>query len=269
MTKFLSVVAALAAVTLVAQNAEARRRCGNCNQYPYNQGQPQYQQQPYSQPQPYAQPYAQPSTQQPCHPCQQQQQYQEPYAEEQPPPPPPRHRHHHYSVFAPGHASITVGGAVSDFVYSNMRNATHIGAGWDARLTLGTRSFLALELAYVGAYNEINVNAHGGNSPAIVQHGFDSDLRFNFLPFRVQPYIFGGVGYNHMALYNGGELTNTIFRRSDDLLTVPLGGGLSTYIGHLVLDARFTYRFAFFEDFLVNGGKQDTWQVSGRVGFTF
>src|SRR5258706_4365915 len=47
--------------------------------------------------------------------------------------------------FAPRQVAITAGAGVSDFVGSSMRGATETGAAWDARVTVGARSFFAFE----------------------------------------------------------------------------------------------------------------------------
>src|SRR4051812_13640510 len=71
-------------------------------------------------------------------------------------PPPGYHKpRKHSKWFAPGQASVTVGGGVADFVGGSMRNATEIGAEWDARVTIGTRSLVAFEAGYAGTYNKL------------------------------------------------------------------------------------------------------------------
>src|SRR4030095_59898 len=53
-------------------------------------------------------------------------------------------------AFSPCQVSLTVGGGVADFVTSSTRAQTDIGGSWDARLTVGTRSVIALEAGYMG-----------------------------------------------------------------------------------------------------------------------
>src|SRR5438552_3097976 len=52
--------------------------------------------------------------------------------------------------FSPYLTSITTGAGVADFARSEFRGPTSLGGAWDARLTVGTRTPLALEAAYVG-----------------------------------------------------------------------------------------------------------------------
>ena len=65
------------------------------------------------------------------------------------------------------------------------------------------------------------------------------------LPTTVEPYIFGGVGYNHMEVKHQGSTSNAgPLSNTDDQVTVPAGAGLSAYVGkHTTLDVRGTYRF--------------------------
>jgi hypothetical protein len=196
-----------------------------------------------------------------------------------PPPPPPRHHrraHHHHNFFAPGDVTLAVGGGVADFVGSSMRSATEVGAMWDARVTLGTRSLFAFEAGYTGTYNKMQSPVEGPGSVAayLTNNGFDGDLRINLLPFRFQPYIFGGVGYNHASMNNLSDSPAMAqrFHSSDEQLLVPAGAGLSLYPWHhTTFDARFTYR-AIFDDHLDRtnpDARLDQWAVAGRFGYTF
>jgi len=157
-----------------------------------------------------------------------------------------------------------------------MRTATETGAEWDARLTIGTRSFIAFEAGYAGTYNKLQspVEGHGSVAPYMVNNGVDGDLRLNLLPFRVQPYVFGGVGYNRATINNLNDSPAMAqrFNSADDQLLVPAGGGLAVYpFAHAMLDARFTYR-AIFADNLDRANpdeRLDQWAVTGRLGYGF
>jgi hypothetical protein len=181
----------------------------------------------------------------------------------------------HSRWFAPGEASINIGGGVADFVGSSMRTATEVGAGWDARVTFGTRSLVAFEAGYAGTYNKLQspVEGPGSVAPYLVNNSVDGDLRLNLLPFRVQPYVFGGVGYNHASMNNLGDSPAMAerFRSSDDQLLVPAGGGLAVYVGrHMNFDARFTYRAVFLNDLdKTSDARLDQWVAQGRLGYTF
>lgn len=100
--------------------------------------------------------------------------------------------------------------------------------------------------------------------------------RINLVPWYVEPYVFGGVGYNHVNVYNRDQdpVMAARFEPSDDQLLVPAGGGLAAYFGarsHFTLDARFTYRAVFYDDLLVQDptAREDSYTVAGRLGYVF
>jgi hypothetical protein len=179
--------------------------------------------------------------------------------------------------FSPAQTALTVGGGVSDYVGSTMRSTTRAGADWDARLLFGTRSPIAFEAGYTGTYNLMNgdrTTFTSGPSPYIMQHSVDGALRINFIPWRVEPYIFGGLGYNRVDVYNRGDNPSVglRFRSSDDQLLVPAGGGLAVYATrHLTFDGRFTYRAVFKDDLLMDdpNARTDSYTVAARAGWAF
>lgn len=149
----------------------------------------------------------------------------------------------HNIVFAPQEVSVTTGGGATNYFGTALNSTTDAGAAWDARVTLGSHSILALEAAYMGSTNNIDMQS-GAQHGRLDSHGVDGDLRFQ-LPTVVQPYVFGGVGYNHMSVTqtsapsNAGPLSG-----EDNQVTVPAGAGLTGYIGkHATVDLRGTYRF--------------------------
>jgi hypothetical protein len=186
-------------------------------------------------------------------------------------PPPPPHR-------PPSMIGVeaTVGGGAIGFIDQGARDATQTGASWDARLMFGSRLPIAVEGAYVGSVQ--NVEALGLSTNALlVGNGVEGDLRVNLLRARVQPYVFGGLGWTHYQVTNSATSTSSI-RGSDDIGTVPLGGGVSARLGTaFILDIRGTYRATFADDLMqtqaVNGSStsnsMQSWNAAGRVGFEF
>jgi hypothetical protein len=169
--------------------------------------------------------------------------------------------------FAPGDTLFSAGGGVADFAGGSMRAVTSAGAEWDARLTFGTRSWVAFEAGYEGTYNRMQ-------GSYLINHGADGALRINLLPFRVQPFLFGGIGYNHAAVnhLDASPAMALRFRHSDDQLLVPAGAGVGVYFArHATLEARFTYRAIFAGDLdRVNpDARLDQWVATGRFGYTF
>src|SRR4051812_38382065 len=169
----------------------------------------------------------------------------------------------------------TVGAGAIGFIDETARNATQTGAAWDARLLFGSRSPIAIEGAYVGSVQ--NIEALGlGTSSLLLGNGVEGTLRVNLSRARVQPYLFGGVGWTRYQLTNAQSNTSSLLG-SDDVGTVPLGGGLSARLGPgFILDVRGTYRATFggdmFQGLALNtdtSNAMQTWSASGRVGFEF
>jgi len=157
---------------------------------------------------------------------------------------------HRNRWFDPRDNALVAGGGVAEFAASTMRDATEIGAEWDVRYTISQRSLIALETGYSGTYNKMQSPVEGPGSVAayLINHGVDGDLRLNLLPFRVQPYVFGGLGYNHASMKNleDNPAMAARFMTSDDQLMVPAGAGLALHLfPHGIIDARFTYRAIF------------------------
>ncbi len=171
--------------------------------------------------------------------------------------------------------AISAGGGVTNFTDQDTQNVTSVGGAWDARLALGTRSMIGFEAAYVGS--AADMSSLGGNldsDAVLLGNGVEGLARLNLGTFDVQPYVVGGAGWTHYSIANDDFNTSSV-ANSDDVLAVPVGGGLSTYIGPGVLvDARFTYRWTFEEDMmgtdaLGDRNDLDNWAATGRVGFEF
>jgi len=165
-------------------------------------------------------------------------------------------------------------GAVG-FINDGAQNVTGTGEQWDARMTFGSRSYVALEAAYVGSIQSID--ALGLDAGArLLGNGAEGTLRINFTKARIQPYVFGGAGWTHYQLNNTPTI-NTDVKGSDDIGTVPLGGGISARLGKgFLLDVRGGYRYTYNEDLLNNAmaatgqsASLQSWNVGGRVGFEF
>jgi hypothetical protein len=169
----------------------------------------------------------------------------------------------------------TLGAGAIGFIDETARNATQTGAAWDARLMFGSRLPIAIEGAYVGSVQ--NIEALGlGTSSLLLGNGVEGTLRVNLSRARVQPYLFGGVGWTRYQLTNAQSNTSSLLG-SDDVGTVPLGGGLSARLGTaFILDVRGTYRATFggdmFQGVALNtdsSNAMQTWSAAGRIGFEF
>ena len=168
----------------------------------------------------------------------------------------------------------TVGAGAIGFVGESARNATQTGASWDARMMVGSRLPIALEGAYVGSVQ--NINALGLSTDSLlVGNGIEGTVRVNIIRARVQPYLFGGIGWTHYELTNTVANTSSISDK-DDIGTVPVGAGLSARVGSaVILDIRGTYRATFADDMMRatspdgNSSSMQSWNAAGRFGFEF
>ena len=114
----------------------------------------------------------------------------------------------------------------------------------------GSRLPIAVEGAYVGSVQNIEGRLASTPARCSVGNGVEGTLRVNLLRTRVQPYLFGGMGWTHYQVTNSATNTSSI-RGSDDIGTVPLGAGLSARLGRaFILDIRGTYRATFADDLL-------------------
>jgi opacity protein-like surface antigen len=169
-----------------------------------------------------------------------------------------------------------VGGSVMGFADEQARSVADTGGGWEARLSVGTRLPLAVEAAYVGSAQ--NIEALGLDDAAVlVGSAAEAVARVNFTRnLKVQPYVFGGVGWQHYDLTNA-ETNNSAIREDDDLFTIPAGAGISfRLVKGLILDVRGTFRTAFDEDLMnaaYSATGQDanlhTWDAGARLGWEF
>lgn len=178
-----------------------------------------------------------------------------------------------YRPFSPEQMALLAGGGVAEFAGSAMRSKSDIGGAWDVRMVFGTRFPIAFEVGYTGIVNRVFAAGSRDNSqPNLLSNSVDGALRLNLTVWRLQPFIFGGVGYNNMRLINRSDnlATAAVFTRADDQLMVPFGGGIATYIGrHATFDARFTYRKMFYNNINVTDDLADQWTVTARIGWAF
>jgi hypothetical protein len=168
---------------------------------------------------------------------------------------------------------FAVGGGIDDFAGETMRGNTSLGGSWTARVTAGTRSYVALEGSYIGSAQSIE--ALGLDTDAIlVGNGAQGALRVNVLRnFAVQPFIYGGLAWRHYSIernsFNTSDVSNT-----DDVMEIPAGVGVSGYIAGFMADVRGEYRWAEFEDLApsrTSGGEAslDRWGVTANLGFAY
>ena len=169
-------------------------------------------------------------------------------------------------------AGFLVGGGFEDFTSNQMRNMTGYAGMWTARVLAGTRHFLGLEAAYVG--NARSIDALGLQTNAnLISNGVEANARVNVpVVMRraqlLEPFAFAGLGWQHYQVTNTTTFTADL-ERTDDVMAVPLGGGLEYAIGRFMADGRFTYTSTYYNDLLRAGANLNTWGFSTQVGFSF
>jgi len=167
---------------------------------------------------------------------------------------------------------LFVGGGYQDFTNSNLRSITGAGGYWSVRLIGGMRRIVGLEAAYVGDARNINALGLSGNAH-LVSNGLEGALRVNIpivSPNQMslfEPFGFVGLGWAHYNVTNTSINTSDVAPR-DDIMTLPLGGGLAFAHRGLMFDARFTYRKTYYND-LVPGENLNNWGIGGQLGFGF
>jgi len=170
--------------------------------------------------------------------------------------------------------TLSAGGGISDFTDSTLRDRTSLNGAYEARLSIGINAPIAIEAAYVGT--AAGLETLGLDDDAmLISNGVEGLARLNFGTFDVQPYVVGGASWVRYNVVNDSFNTSDV-RDQDDVLAVPLGGGLSTYFGDgFMFDARFTYRMMFDDELIrptsgnSDGSNLDNWMVTARLGYAF
>lgn len=172
--------------------------------------------------------------------------------------------------------ALAAGGGVSDFTRDAAREFVDTGGSWELRGVFGTRSWLGLEAAYIGAAYGIQ---SPGDSATLVSNGAEVSGRLNLMRNGMderrdglQPYALAGVAWKNYQL--SGDLGTADVGDEDNAFEVPIGAGMAYYFGNgIMLDGRFAYRFAFEDDLIEpadgdNAGL-DNWNATARLGVEF
>lgn len=145
--------------------------------------------------------------------------------------------------------TVMVGGGVEGYT-GGLASQVRAGPEWGATVALKPTKVVGLELGYSGAANELN--APGGLSYSgglargadIVRNGGRALVSLGLTAAPVQPYIAGGVGFDHYSVH----ATDTGFH-SDNAGSVPLAAGLRAHIHGFTADARVQYGVLFDNSF--------------------
>ncbi len=162
--------------------------------------------------------------------------------------------------------SAEIGGGVGGFTDTKATDVTTAQGVWTARITVGTRSHIGGEAAYVGSAQ--GLNTLGVDQNAILHgYGLETALRFNILTGMWQPYLLAGVGWTHYNVTNTATNTSDV-KSNADLAQFPLGAGVAFRYSGFIADARFAYHPVTNSD-LMGNTYLSTWDLAARVGFEF
>ena len=172
---------------------------------------------------------------------------------------------------------LSVGGALNGFTDNEVNDFTEVGGGWEGRLTVGTRSIIGFEAAYIGTANE--VDALGlDNDSILLANGVEGLARLNLLGFTglgndaalgIQPFVAAGAGYKHYEVVNEDFNTSAIDGEGD-VLEIPLEGGLSYMSNGFLIEARGSFKPVVEESNMFgNEAPLHNWGATLRVGTEF
>jgi hypothetical protein len=168
--------------------------------------------------------------------------------------------------------ALQLGGGFEDFTNQAMRDTTGTGGSWDLRLVFGMYSLIGFEAAYVGATREIMPLGRTSTSH-LLSNGAEVALRLNAPivrgPILIEPFGILGVGWAHYGIADYNTAFSADFTSKDDVLTVPVGGGIAFADGPFLLDVRASYTATYYNDMVRGGGGLDHWGAGGHIGIVF
>lgn len=165
--------------------------------------------------------------------------------------------------------AVTAGGGYAGFLNDEVNDFVDPGGGWDARVLMGTKTWVGFEAAYLGTSNEFD--ALGVRDDAsLVGHGASAALRLGLLPaaYDFRPYLLAGASWMHYSIKDADD-DSAPLRDSGDVFSVPLAGGFSYGYDWLFADLRVQFAPSFSEDLLRDSadGNVGTWRAVANIGF--
>lgn len=136
--------------------------------------------------------------------------------------------------------SLMIGGGPTGFLETDSRQLTDVGGGWDARVTVGTRSVIGVELGYIGAAQ--NISSAGLDTDAyLLKNGAEAVAHLNILNGPVQPYLLAGAGWTNYRLTND-SFNDTPIPNADNMAHFPLGVGVGVHLRSTVVASSARWR---------------------------
>ena len=167
---------------------------------------------------------------------------------------------------------MLLGGGFNQYTNGRLQNVTGDGGFWTARVVAGTREYVGMEAAYIGDARSIS-GLGLSNDSRLISNGLSGNLRINVPIVRgaslVEPFGFVGVGWQHYSVTNNNVAVSDVIS-SDNVLTLPYGGGLAFAYKGFMADARFTYTQTYYNNLTETiGGNLNNWGVGGQIGFEY
>lgn len=162
-----------------------------------------------------------------------------------------------------------VGGGLTNYLDHTVKDRADTGYSWEARAGFGSRFFVGGELAYVGSTRTVT-----GFGRSLVAQGLESDLRVQY-PYEtgkwlIEPFALVGVGWSHFSINTASKAARN---DADDVLVMPVGGGVMVGYERLLLDLRFSYRQTFSENLVSrddgSAASLKSWAVTASLGVEF
>ena len=176
------------------------------------------------------------------------------------------------NVYSHVGVGLLVGGGFNQYTNGRLQNVTGDGGFWTARVVAGTREYVGMEAAYIGDARSIS-GLGLSNDSRLISNGLSGNLRINIPVIRgaslVEPFGFVGVGWQHYTVTNNNVAVSDVIS-SDNVLTLPYGGGLAFAYKGFMADARFTYTQTYYNNLTETiGGNLNNWGVGGQIGFEY
>jgi hypothetical protein len=176
------------------------------------------------------------------------------------------------NVYSHVGVGLLVGGGFNQYTNGRLQNVTGDGGFWTARVVAGTREYVGMEAAYLGDARSIS-GLGFSNDSRLISNGLSGNLRVNIPIVRgaslVEPFGFVGVGWQHYTVTNNNVALSDVIS-SDNVLTLPYGGGLEFAYKGFMADARFTYTQTYYNNLTETiGGNLNNWGVGGQIGFEY
>jgi len=161
---------------------------------------------------------------------------------------------------------IQLGGGIQTFTGKVANSFTEPAGDWQARLIVGTRSFLAGEAAYIGTAQGLDVLGVDQKA-SLMSNGLEAALRLNLLRGPLQPYAIAGYTWRHYHVANT-EVNTSSVAPSANVNEIPVGVGMAYRFRPLTADLRATLHNAFNND-LIPGTNLSSFGVDAKLGFEF